>query len=120
MPLGSLVRPEDAEDVQHQASRSPEADPQLRDLRAAHDYRIAKHLEASAHHLKAASEAQRRGEKDVERRHRLMYDLHRKALGLHKELGVPAVIRARLSGAKINERTRGYTQHPADGWVLRK
>jgi hypothetical protein len=110
--------PKDQADVEGAIQRSAVSDPQERRETVQHEYRQAKHLEAAAHHLKGASEAQRRGEQGAMSRHRLFYELHRRSLGLHKEPGVNAGIRARLAGAKIDEHTTGFTPHPADSWVL--
>ena len=119
MKHGPTAQPGDEDDINAHAARHQHDDPQVREAMAYHEYRTAKHMEAAAHHLKGADEASRRGEKQASDRHRLHYDLHRKALGLHKEVGVPAGIRARLAGAKINQHTRGFTPHPADQWTLR-
>lgn len=119
MKEGAVAHPDDIQEIQSRGAHHPAADAEHRQVHAYREYRQEKHLEAAAHHLRAADEAQRRGERQAVDRHRLFYDLHRKALGLHKELGVPAAIRARLAGAKRGH-SQGFTAHPADQWVLRR
>lgn len=120
MHQGPVAHPDDVQDIQDQVQRHPADDPHAREQHVYNDYRQAKHLEAAAHHLKASDAALRRGDKGAVDRHRLHYDLHRRALGLHRETGVPAAIRARLAGAKIDEKAHGFVAHSADAWVLRK
>ncbi len=118
MREGPLAHPDDVHEVNNQAAQHGADDPHERRDQAYHEYRQAKHLEAAAHHLVASDAALRRGEQQAKDRHQLLYGLHRRALGMHREVGVPDAIRARLAGAKIGEHTQGFTPHAADGWVL--
>jgi hypothetical protein len=116
--VGPVANQADEQDIQARTQRHQAQEQQVREALVYREYRQAKHLEACAHHLKAADMAQRRGEKASEAKHRNMYELHKRVLGIHKQPGVPAAIRARIAGANIAQNIHGFTAHAADQWVL--
>jgi len=59
-------------------------------------YRQQFHEQAAAHHLRGMKIAQAAGESDHSRKHRILYDLHMKALNLDPAEAVPAQIKAHL------------------------
>lgn len=86
--------------------------------RAYGDYRKRQAAEAAAHHLRLYRAALGAGDRDVANRHKLMYDVHVRALGENPAGEPPQQVKA-LVGDGVEAATK-FKPHPADGLPLTK
>jgi hypothetical protein len=85
---------------------------------AAHrEYRREHHLDAAAHHLRGMRAAQASGDGDDAKKHRVMYDLHLKEMGVDGD-EVPADVRARAAASEGKERAYKFRPHRGDAFVV--
>lgn len=83
-----------------------------------HNYKRQNHLDAAAHHLKAASDLSRQGSKLDAEKHHTMYKLHLSALGIKNNMKVPDEVKTRMSAQEAGK--SGFFQsHIADRLVTK-